>query len=519
MISWRYPLAVLFSCRHLASLCLLWVVVVPTEDMLTNSSLHTPHRRATPLLWIAVSIVLVAALAYGFSLGHYPTFYIDDAFFAYPAIKASLGGSLTYQVSSSAPYAQELWAYHGPLFPHILTVLFRIFGFSATASRLPNFVGGWLAALVMVVFLWRRGYTFACLVLAVLWCGDRAPQEIMYGRMDGLALLLLVLNFGLLTKCLERGSTVFACAAGLLYGLTSLLNPLCAVFGLTSMLLLILMRRIRETIGCAIGLLLNIPILFGLWEFHVHDGIAQFLWHAHRLQNETALHSFIHMVVVLRWSRYWFLLMVICAVWLIAATGRRFVRDGIQSQESRPEFVLAAAFTLSALPIIFRASTHPYYIVYFSMWPMIALALLFQTAWRKYRVIAITIILVWCSSAAWNGLRLREAVKYYRGLNNDALVSIINTRIPADQEIVATPELYAIPLEANHSNFDLTAWFPERQDICHVCYLLMTEQEYKDASYVARPNMAKRSLLYSGPAFPGTGPLQYPIVVLSPESP
>lgn len=468
------------------------------------------------LVLLALAILLVAAIANGFSLGHYPPFYVDDAFFAFPALKAAAGGAFTYQVGSTAPYAQQIWAYHGPLFPHILRFLFHTFGFSASLSRLPDFLGAWLAAFAMVIYLARRGNGVAALALAILWCGDRAPQEVMYGRMDGLALLSLTVTFLAAVQIFRKHPLPWAYLAGLSCGIACLLNPFCAVFGVTLLLLLVLLRRARPAAMLLFGLLSNLPLLLFLWNFHIREAMAQFLWHAHRLETHTtAVKSFVIMVEALGWSRYWFLALVLVALCWIAGTALVWWRTGPRSLQ--PETLLIAAFTLAALPAIFRASTHPYYIVYFSLWPLLGISLLVQNYRKQWLPIAAALGIAWSVSAAWNLLRIREDILFHRGLNNRALVALIDSQVPRNAEIVATPELYAVPLEAGHPNFDLTTWFNERLDVCPACYLLMTRKQFLRGDHVAPLNLARRVVLFNGPAFPGTGPLQYPIVLLSPE--
>ena len=491
--------------------------------MATQTVVFCTDPSVTPktsiLLWISVFTVIFGALCNVLSVGHYPGFYIDDSFFAYPALKAAQGGSFTYAISSSAPYAQQLWAYHGPLFPHLLKALFELFGFSSTVARLPQFVGGWLAALIATVYLNRRGYAIAALLFAILWCGDRAPQELMYARMDGLALLCLTLAFILTAQALLRRSDPLALLGGIANGLAALLNPFCAMFGLASIFVLLIARRFRSSVAFAIGLALNLPVLLYLLAFHPREALAQFLWHAHHLPKDPhgALHRSIEMLVILRWSRFWFVALVAFACWLIISEARKFIQQRFRRATLNPELLLAAAFSAAALPMLFRAAAEPYYIVYFSLWPMATFAVFLQTRWRQHAVVATVMLTAWLCSAAWNGFRLREAVKFHPQLNDRAVIAIIHSNIPLMAKIVATPELYSIPPEAGYKNFELTTWFAEHQDICHGCYLLMTEDEYRKGNYVTAQNLAQRNIIYEGPSYPGAAVGQFSIVVLSPE--
>ena len=473
--------------------------------------------RGNRLGYLAVVLLVVGALLYGFSLDRYPGFYVDDAFFAFPALKAALGGSFTYAVGSKAPFANEIWAYHGPIFPHLLSFLFRVFGFSTAVSRLPDFLGGWLAALLIVLFLNHRKYRYAGLVFAILWCGDRAPQELMYGRMDGLALLILVISWLWLRLTCARRSGKYALLTGIFCGLATLTHPLCIFFAAISLLLILYWAKWRAALWFIFGGVLNLPLLFVLWNFQVRKSLAQFLWHSGQVQADTPLRAFVLMLPILHWSEYWFIALLGFSVACVVMAGVVLVRQGRRMDERWLEFVLAASFGLTSLQTIFRSSTHPYYIVYFSLWPMLCLALMTESSRKKFRYIAAAMALTWCISAAWNFMRIRESVKFHAQLDKRYLFAELEKDIPPTAEIYTTPELYSVPIEAGFRNFNLTTFFAEGQDVCAECYLLMTSSELHEPKYFAAANLHRRLIIYAGPAFPGAGPLSYPIVILSPE--
>jgi hypothetical protein len=466
---------------------------------------------------LAVALLVIGCLLYGFSLDRYPGFYVDDAFFAFPALKAALGGSFTYAVNSAAPFANEIWAYHGPIFPHLLSFLFRVFGFSTAVSRLPDFLGGWMAALLIVIFLNRRGYRYAGLAFAILWCGDRAPQELMYGRMDGLALLFLVLSWLALRLACIRKSGVLALWTGVMCGLATLTHPLCIFFAAVSLLLITYWARWRAALWFILGGVLNLPLLFALWNFQIRKPMAQFLWHARLPRGDTALHTFLLMLPVLRWSEYWFISLLALSSGSVLIGAVVLARQGRQMDERWLDFVLAASFGLASLQTIFRTATHPYYIVYFSIWPMLCFVMLAERFWKQFCYVAVTMSLIWCTSAAWNVMRIRESIIFHSQLNKKFLYAELRKDVPLSAEIYTIPALYSVPIEAGYSRYNLTTWDPEQQDICPACYLLITASEFHEPHYIALANVRQRQVIYDGPAFPGAGPLDYPIVVLSPE--
>lgn len=467
---------------------------------------------------LSIALLVVGGLLYGFSLDRYPGYYVDDAFFAFPAWKAALGSSFTYVVSSSAPYANEVWAYHGPILPHLLSLLFRLFGFSTAISRTPDFLGGWLAALLIVVFLKHRGYRYAGLGFAILWCGDRAPQELMYGRMEGLALLIVVLLWLSLRMACMRRCARFAMLAGILGGLATLTHPLCIVFGAVSLLLILYWASWRTALWFVFGGVLNLPLLLLLWRFEVRKAVTQFLWHARVQRGDTPLRTFLRMLPVLHWSKYWFVSLVVFAVACVLIAAVVLYRQGRKMDERWFEFLLAASFSLASVQVLFRTSTFPYYIVYFSLWPMLCFVMLSERFWKQFRYVAAAMSLMWCISAGWNVMRLRESFIFHSKLSKRFLYAELRKDVPVSAKIETIPALYSVPIEAGFPNYDLTAWSDEKQDVCASCYLLITSSEFDQPRYIASANLQQRKVIYAGPAFPGAGPLAYPIVVLSPEA-
>ena len=103
-----------------------------------------------------VALVMAGFLAFGLNLNRYPLPYVDEAFFNYPAYRWIQGFGLTWPVSAAAPYADRLWAYHGPLYPWLQVVVFQVFGVSPMACRMPQFLAAHLAIALLAVSLLRR---------------------------------------------------------------------------------------------------------------------------------------------------------------------------------------------------------------------------------------------------------------------------------------------------------------------------------------------------------------------------
>lgn len=470
---------------------------------------------------VALAVVCAGFLLWLLPLGRYPSFYEDEVFFVLPALRGAAGHPFVYAVSAKAPFAEQAWGYHGPLFPRLLELLFHVAGYSVALTRLPNVVGAWLAVLLVVLFLARRGYGYAGVLLAVLWCGDRATQEVLYARMDGLALLWLVAAFLLLRRAMEPQSGSVAermILCGVCCGLATLTNPMCVVFPLAIGALLVLTSRARLVWMLGVGLVLCGPLLCVLWGGPAQEAWAQFLWHSQYLsRRDQLLGSVVTMVRALRWSRYWVLALGLygagVGVWLGVGLWRRTLLEDGTSRD----LAVAALFTVAALPCVIHRSTHPYYWVYFSLWPMLFLAITAER-WPRRRVAVLALlVLPWMASAAWTGLRLREAYRYRRALGDGFLQQLVREDVPAGAGLLTTPRLYSVPLRAGRRDLVVTSWMPEGVDPCPGCFLLMTAEDFAHADFIDGGDLQRRAVRYAGPAFPGAGPLAYPMVLLGPQ--
>ena len=484
------------------------------QGTLACAALNLPRNLANIT---SILLLLVFGIAWGISIDRYPLFYVDDAFFNFPAIRAAHGEQFLYQASRDAPYANEVWAYHGPLYPHLQAVIFKLFGVNQATSRLSNFLAGWLAVLLLTCFLIRRGYRFAPLIFAVFWVGDRATQELMYGRPDGLALLCLAGAFIFTEKAWKFSSRKFAFLAGMFLGLACAFHPLAIAFAIAAATLIVVRMRFSGFCALFSGACLAVPVVLWCWHFDIGHALAQFFWLANFKRSDSIYQAFSTLISMLRWSRYWFLaLLIFTILYLLPRAWQEILRmkAGI-ANDRQLHLIMVALFALAGLSCIFRTAVHPYYLIYFTVWPILGIAMLIEIHGKRALPFLALGILIWSSSFLWNMLRLRETIKYHSQLAHNFIVQVIQREVPPGATIVTTPELYMLPAEAGYM-LEVAPWFPEQSAVCRECYLLMEKKEYEHPTYVASNEISSRQVLYSGPAFPHAGPLEYPVVLLSP---
>ncbi len=484
--------------------------------------MNPSHSRRGPFGVSALSaasilVLVVGCVVYGFSLDRFPSISADEALFAYPALKASLGGSFTYALSAAAPYGDQVWAYHGPVLPYLDEILFRLFGFSSMVARLPDFLGGWLAALLLVLSLNRKGYRYAGLAFAILWCGDRSMQELVLGRMDGLALLSVVVSFLFLERASNQRDRSSALLCGLFCGLSILIHPLCIFFALVEFTLISFRHR-RDALLFVLGACMCIPALLAFWHRRVHQSLAQFRWHSHHVRDYRGRKALFRFLSKLHWNKAWVLcLMLFIIVSAVFALVLLIRSRGKTLEPSDSSFVLSAAMGLAGLAVFFESAMFTYYLIYLTVWSILCAVILAEKQWSRFRPAAIVLAVVWVPSAAQNLARVQRSIWYHHALSRDFLDSKVRELVPVNATIAATPRLYEVPIEAGFSKFGLTKWYHEFDDACPSCYLLMTDNEFKVADMVPRSNLNQRKILYAGASYPKAGNLAYPIVLLSPE--
>lgn len=462
-------------------------------------------------------VIVLGSLFYGCTLQRIPQFSSQEAFFAYPALKALRGGTFTYAASRSTPYGDKIWAYHGPVLPHLNLLLFRLFGFSTLVSRLPDFVGGWLAGLLIVLFLNRKGFKYAGFIFAVLWCGNYSTQLLNLGRMEGLALLALTLSFICLDRAVSTSKTSYYLYCGICAGLAVLINPLCILFGVAELLLALILGVRKETLAIVLGASLCTPVLLLLWNFHVRESWQQFRWHSTHLQNhnhEKALLRFLNLVphIYLGWVIGLAIFTLVIAVTALTVCWKR--RNNLDPRDRT--IVIVAGLALTGLVSLGIGPMFAYYLICFAVWPMFCAAMLAETHWVRFRVVAFVLAFLWLFSAKETAILQLRAIRYYSRFNKQSLYKAVQATVPPGSIIITSPRFYAIPLNAGYTKFGLTRWFTENENACPRCYMLISQYEM-NTDRVARSNLVDRKMLYAGPAFP-TAPMEKnPVVILSPE--
>lgn len=495
--------------------------------------------RATPWLfqglllrWApAVCLILIGLsfCGFGFSLDRYPLPYVDDPFFNYPAIRYLAGEPFAYPYSAEAPYGNMLWAYHGPFFPILQIQTFRAFGASEVTCRIPQYLCAHLAILVLCLTLLVSGLRWSALLLSMAWLGDRSYQEVLYGRMEGINLFLLAVGFALILGIMRRPTLVRGVLLGFCLGTSVGFNPVTAVFAPVAVGLLgwVLPRPDVQRVlsGIAAGTLLPAGLALGWFGADISHGVEQFRWHAHQVGSGGLTSEVLLLIRTLRWSRYWLLALSFVTVTLsVPLAFRRLARGpGAEDRHVSRIGTVATGFALAGFICLLTASVRPYYLVCFTVWPVMALAADWESGSIPRRFVpwfvlcSAAVAASWIPSLAWNAMRFREAVLAFRALDRAEAGHRLARAVPRGAKVTGTPELLFLARQAG-LDFTPLPWLPSGETpVPPETWILLTQYEWKETARSALMNLDARPVVFQGNAFPKAKFLGYPIVLFGPQ--
>jgi hypothetical protein len=484
---------------------------------------------ATSLVLLIGGLVFFVCFA-----GLYPQLVNDEVFFNFPAISLLKGHGFFCPVSSHAPYAKTLWAYHAPFFPHLQVLTFWLLGISQQVSRLPNLIGGYSAACLMGFLLMRQRYTVAPLIFALVWLGDRGMQELQTARMDGIALLLVVLGFMMLNRFYVEPNLRIAFCVAFFTASAMGFHPVAGSFFVLSAIVLFTIAYKRKClpqslIGYGLGILAVAIAVLSLVQFHPIEALQQFMWWFQIVTDSTTISGkWDDLVGSIRWSK-WFLF-ALAGFTLLVALPIAFSELGKLRRgpiEHRSFFRLSLAlFCLAGIVCLINRGVYPYYIIYFSLWPIALLAseaeqrLLLKRPQVLAIAVAAILMVAWLPGAAWNALRIREEVLYRTQLAHGYILAQLKQSVPANARVSGDPYVYMLAEEAN-LDFTPVPWQAhsdpsDRVPIPPDEWLLVTEDEYTNPTYFFASDVRSRSVAFCENAFPGAKRLDFDVCLLRP---
>jgi hypothetical protein len=469
-------------------------------------------------------LILVSFCSHVFALDRYPMPYVDEAFFYYPAIRALEGHGLNYRTHSQEPYGDIVFSLHAPFFPRTQAAAFFLLGISQFACRFTPYLAAHLAILLLCQFLLRVGLFRSAVVVAVAWLGDRSNWHILYGRPEGVCMFFEVAGFVALVRAITKPSLWAAFLTGLLLGIGVGFHPVTAPLPLCACILLPLLVRqhkLKALLSLAAGGLASICLIFLSLSPYPVESVQQFLW-GQRYGGDvhtslTRPQQWVDLIEALGQSKYWFLglclvtLLLLVPLILVARSRAKSLGDVTRETV----FIVAAAFAvfmlLVGLVLLAGVAIQPYYLVYFTVWPVVALAVYVEGNWLSgwprlvlYAACA-ALFTCWLPSLRFNVQRFRELVACYHDLDPNPVARQLAGAIPEGALVTGGPEFTLFARKAG-IHFTPLPWYPEAVSIAPDAYVLLIEPDLHAPWHrVDADNLNSRPVVLEGNMAPGTG--------------
>ena len=478
---------------------------------------------------VCAGAIAGAFLMFVFFLDRYPPFYVDEPAFNASAARHVGGQSFVYPLHTEAPHGESVWAYHGPFFPRMQVLTFRLLGVSHWACRIPSYLGGHLATLVLCLLLLRYGLWRSAIVLSIAWVGDRATQMILLGRPDGVSHLLVVIGYLSLVSALSRGSRWRLGMSATFIGLAIGFNPGAVFFGFALVVAVALWTPAREwarSVGAmAAGVVVPAVIFLACWLPSLPASFEQFRWYVYESTRGAWVASMPERLEAIWrmpfWAKYWILALV-CTLPLLLVRGVLGGRD--RGGVARVLPGTALLFGLAAAGLFLNSSMHAYYFVFFTVWPPCAMLSAWESGagrrkWRPvFAVWAAVTVVSWLPSFAWNVGRFREALLDYGNLAKNDMIQQLAELIPDDAMATGDPVCFVVAHKAGRDYTPLP--FYERDaglDVPADEWCLVGSRYLGILDRRVPGWRDERRLVYSGVAFKESYSLRWDYFVYAPE--
>ncbi len=492
----------------------------PVQSTASCNSVDSLPRRKALLTggrayWLCAGVVFLAFLSFGLGLDRFPTFYVDEPFFAGPAARHVEGHDFSYVMHTQAPYSGDIWSFHGPFMPRFQVAVYALFGVSNLSTRMPGYLAAQIAILLLCFALVRRRRPWSALSLACFWLGDRSSREICMGRPEGMCLLFTVAGFLSLAKGLEARQKSAITFSGLLFSLALGFNPAAGFSLLTAGCLLLLLAgkagRIQSALMFGLGCLPGFALILASWAPDIGASLEQFLWHLDIARNEAAAEGFFVTRILSgqHSTQYFTLAAVIAAVLLLLP---RLMQVCLSSRRSSADAAFETCllgFASSSALLYSQSSTYPYYAVLMSPWVVAAVGMMVEgrgALGRRTKVYTLlmagALFLAWTPTLPWKALRTREAILLLEQLDKGPFIAALREQLPKDQPVCGAGIYFAVATQAE-IDFTPLPFLLSDPGLCapRDSWLLLSDR-YLDRLRALPDGLEGHELRYSGHAFP-----------------
>lgn len=177
--------------------------------------------------------------------------------------------------------------------------------------------------------------------------------------------------------------------------------------------------------------------------------------------------------------------------------------------------MLAALFSISGLLAVTAVSAFPYYLIYFTVWPVIAFMASYESGLlpKKLAIIIASLLFVaWCPSLAWNAMRFRGAAMHYNAMGFTDLRQSVRNSVPDHTPVYASPELF-IGLRSIVATRQI---YSAVNQIDASAYLVLTNADIEKLGGASKLTEAHRVTISSTPLYPQAPTMGGRVYLVSP---
>lgn len=476
---------------------------------------YWPHAACAAALVCAFALFALTMDRYGV----YTPLHVDQPWFNEPAARVLDGGDFRLLLHSATPYRECVQAGHGPFFPRMQVLVLRCLGVNQFACRIPSYLAGHMATVVIVMLLLRNRLPLAAVAVAVFSVGDTAVVQLLLGRPDGLSRLFVAIAFACLVRAVVVSSARWLWAVGASLGLAVGFHPVTACFGLAAVLVLPVSFPVRRwgsaLLSIAGGGLLPLALVFACWMPHPLLGAKQFVWGLQNVRLDTSLHERVQVLMHPQPEHLLHYALAGVTVFLLPIIVRRLrpcaTPVGIASRDAT--LFLAAVFAAAGLLI---CATQPpichYYLLFFTPWPVVAGAVWIEGHYRHTRLrrrcqtVVVVAMLCWVPFLSWNVERCIDSVALWPRLDRASMARTVSECVPAEAAVYGAPVFFIIIRDARRHFLPLS-WYADDPTLTTDIPLrawLVLNGEYLEYFNRSNPSALRgRQLVRSGVCFPG----------------
>jgi len=419
----------------------------------------------------------------------YPETYVDEPFYNLPAVNFLRTGQFQAELLQGMPFQEELYAFSGPIYPRLQIYLHGILGIGHAAARLPSLIAFRLALIGLAIFLIGRGLPLSALLICMFLVGDSVELAMLFGRMEGIALLTLVGGFVTWVRFVESPGWLRGATLGTVFGIAGAVHPTIYLFAMivgVAALVCIPMKRWSSMVGViGCGALVTSLIWLLFWWPRWGDSLEQFRWAISNQSNQylkgtwsslTRLLGYSLPFALTRYALSW-----ACLGLLGWAVFRRWRRDQMELSRVEAVWLAAMAFAVAGAVHLLNVPKHRHYIPYHAPWAILAVLVMSEAGNRlglnrslrvASRLLLVLLAVTWTPSVFWNATRMREAIRDYHALDPLTSIERLRKALPESAELIGSSYLY-VELEQSGRKYDLLSLEPQNEFVSENIWILL----------------------------------------------